>query len=117
MKINVKTASLELDARTREEIQGMMEASLGRLAHRILRVSVCLADENGPRGGRDISCIVDMRLRPRGRLFIRETGFDLPGVVRSSADSAATTVSRALERTRDLHRRAPPRPEPETSGA
>jgi putative sigma-54 modulation protein len=105
MKILVKTVSLDLDARTRADIQGMMQAGLARLARRILRVGVRLADQNGPRGGEDISCLVEVRLRPRGRLFVEETGTDLMGAVSRSVDAVATTVSRSLERSRDLRRR------------
>jgi putative sigma-54 modulation protein len=116
MKIQVKTVNLDLDARTRADVQRMMQAHLGRLAHRVLRVNVRLADQNGPRGGKDISCLVEARLRPRGRLFIEEIDSDLMGAVSRSAEAAATTVSRTLERSRDLRRRPSTRPALGTSG-
>ena len=116
MKIQVKTVNLDLDARTRADVQRMMQVGLDRLAHRILRVSVRLADQNGPRGGKDISCLVEVRLRPRGRLFVEETDSDLMGAVSQSVEAAATTVSRTLERSRDLRRKALPRPALGTSG-
>ena len=105
MKIHVRAVNLELDARTRAEIEQLMKIGLGRLERRILGIDVRVADQNGPRGGADISCLVEVRLRPRGRLFVEETDIDLQGAVRRAADAAAITVSRNLEKTRDLHRR------------
>jgi putative sigma-54 modulation protein len=110
MRIRVRAVNLELDARTREEIEQILQASLGRMERRILRVEARVADQNGPRGGADISCLVEVRLRPRGRLFIEETDVDLQGAVRRAADAAAVTVSRNLERRRDLHRKPSSRP-------
>jgi hypothetical protein len=97
--------NLALDARTRAEIELLLQASLGRLERRILRVDARVADQNGPRGGADISCLVEVRLRPRGQLFVEETDVDLQGA-----------VSRNLERKRDLHRRPSTRPALDASG-
>ncbi|MGA2477131.1 MAG: HPF/RaiA family ribosome-associated protein [Spirochaetia bacterium] len=116
MRIRVRAVNLALDARTRAEIELLLQASLGRLERRILRVDARVADQNGPRGGADISCLVEVRLRPRGRLFVEETDVDLQGAVRRAADAAATTVSRNLERKRDLHRRPSTRPALDASG-
>lgn len=106
MKILVRAINLELDRKMRAEVESRLRAGLGRLAHRILRVTVRIADQNGPRGGEDIACLVDVRLRPRGRLFIEETDLDPLGAVSRAGDAAATAVTRRFERSRDLHRRA-----------
>jgi len=110
MKIHVRAVNLELDRKMRAEVQSRLQASLSRLAHRILRVAVRIVDQNGPRGGVDIACLVDIRLRPRGRLFIEETDISLLGAVSVAADAASTAVARSVERSRDLHRRAPSGP-------
>jgi hypothetical protein len=64
-------------------------------------------DQNGPRGGEDISCLIEVRLRPRGMLFIEETDSDLAGAVGRAAEAARTAITRSRERSRDLRRRAP----------
>ncbi|HEY9595001.1 MAG TPA: HPF/RaiA family ribosome-associated protein [Spirochaetia bacterium] len=117
MRINVKAVSLQLDAATRAEIERRMHASLGRLAHRILRVAVRVTDRNGPRGGEDIACAVELRLRPRGRIYIEETDIDLAGAVNRAADTAASAVVRTTEKTRDQQRRPSTDPVFGTSGA
>jgi len=106
MKVLVKAVALRLDARTRADIERRVRAGLSRLASRILRVMVRVTDRNGPRGGEDISCAVDMRLQPRGALYVEETDLDLAGAVSRAADAAAQTLVRAREKTRDLRRRS-----------
>jgi len=117
VKIVVRSVNLQLDARTRAEVERRIHAALGRLSPNILRVMVRVADKNGPRGGEDIACAIDLRLRPRGRIFVEETDIDLAGAVNRAADAAAETVVRATERSRDLRRRAGPRPAFGASGA
>jgi putative sigma-54 modulation protein len=110
MRIHVRAVNLTLDRRAREEVASRLQAALGRLEHRILRVGVRLADQNGPRGGEDISCLVEVRLRPRGMLFIEETGREIAGAVGRAAEAARTAITRTRERSRDLRRRAPQGP-------
>ena len=117
MKIVVRSVNLQLDARTRAEVGRRVHGSLGRLSPHILRVMVRVADKNGPRGGEDIACAVEMRLRPRGRIFVEETDIDLAGAVNRAAETAAETVVRSLERSRDLRRRASQKPAYGASGA
>ena len=117
MRINVKAVSLQMDARARAQIERRMNASLGRLSHHIQRAAVRVTDRNGPRGGEDIACSVELRLRPRGRIFVEETDIDLAGAVGKAAETAATTVVRTMEKVRDLKRRAAHRPVFGESGA
>jgi putative sigma-54 modulation protein len=106
VRIQVRAVTIELDARTREEIEQIMRTALGRHERRIATAAVRVADLNGPRGGRDISCLVEVAMRPRGRLYIEETDTDLRGAVGRAAEAASVAVTRALERVRDRHRRA-----------
>lgn len=110
MRINVKAVSLVLDAHSRAAIERRINASLGRLSPHILRVAVRVTDRNGPRGGEDIACSIELRLRPRGRIFVEETDIDLTGAVGKAAETASTTIVRTLEKLRDLKRRAEHRP-------
>jgi hypothetical protein len=117
VKIMVKSVSMSLDARTRADVEQRIHAALERVSLRILRVTARVTDRNGPRGGEDIACALDMRLRPRGRIFVEETDIDLAGAVNRAAEAAAETAVRTLERSRDLSRRAGPGSDFGTSGA
>ena len=106
MRILVRAVNLELDGKLHAAVESRLRAGLDRLAHRIQTVTVRLADHAGPRGGEDIDCLLDVRLRPRGRLVIEERDLDPLGATGKATDAAATAVIRSLERTRDMHRRA-----------
>ncbi len=110
MKVVVRSVALQLDARTRADVERRIHAALARHSPWVLRVTVRVADRNGPRGGEDIACAVDLRLRPRGRLYVEETDIDLAGAVGRAAEAAAETVTRTLERSRDLRRKSGIRP-------
>jgi putative sigma-54 modulation protein len=109
MKILLQTVNLELDKKARTEMEWRLREAFVPMAHRILRVKVRIQDQNGPRGGHDISCCIDVRLCPRGRLFILETDLDPLGAVSKAREAAVTAVRRMLERSRDAIRRASPR--------
>ncbi len=104
MEILVRAVNVRHDDNLHAEVESRLQASLGRLAHRIQRVTVRFVDQNGPRGGKDIACLVDVHLRPRGRLFVQETDLDLLSAVNRAGAAAATAMSRRIERSRDRRR-------------
>ena len=106
MRIHVRAVHLAIDRETRARVERRLAASLGRLAHRIQRVGVRIVDENGPRGGADMACLVEVRLRRAGSVFVEATDLSLDEAVKEAADKAATAVARILERGRDSHRRS-----------
>jgi putative sigma-54 modulation protein len=108
MKIHVRSRQVEVDDAVRAHIERRLQFSLGRLSPRILRVTVQIVDLNGPRGGEDKACRIEVRLLPTGSIFVEDTDADLYAAVDRAADSAARSVSRAIKRTRDLERDAAP---------
>lgn len=106
MKIHVRSRLVVVGADARAHIERRLESSLDRLADRVQRVTVTLLDVNGPRGGEDKLCRIEVRLRPTGTLFIEDAGADLRTVVDRAADRAGEAVSRALERGRSARRGA-----------
>ncbi|HUI73128.1 MAG TPA: HPF/RaiA family ribosome-associated protein [Spirochaetia bacterium] len=107
MRIHVRAVNLALDGETRARVERRLQASLGRLAHRILRVGVRIVDENGPRGGADMACLVEVRLRRAERVFVEATDLSLDEAVKEASEKVATAVVRALERSRESRRRSP----------
>ena len=105
MRVVVKAVNLAIDARTRGEVAHRIEGALARCAGSVLRVAVRVADRNGPRGGVDIACSVEVRLRRSGTVYVEETDVDLAGAVGRAGETAARSVIRVLERARDLRRR------------
>jgi ribosome-associated translation inhibitor RaiA len=105
MKVHVRGKQADVSNTVRAHIERRLQFSLGRLSPRILRVTVQILDLNGPRGGEDKACRIEVRLLPAGSVFVEDTDADLHAAVDRAADRAAGAVSRVIERTRRLERR------------
>lgn len=105
MRIHVRTKQIELGENLRAHIERRLEFSLGRFSPRILRATVQLTDVNGPRGGEDKVCRIEVRMQPTGTLFVEDRDADLVAAVDRGAERIGRSVARALERERDLERR------------
>lgn len=109
MKIHVRSKQVGLDETVRAYIERRLQFNLGRYSPRILRVTVQIVDPNGPRGGEDKVCRIEVRLLPTGSIFVEDTDADLQVAVDRAADRTARSVSRAIERARDFEREVAPR--------
>jgi len=108
MKILVRTINLELDRTASAEVESRLREGLGPLAHHILRVKVRIAKRKAPPVDEDITCSVDVRLRPRGRLFILATDLDPLEALSKARNAVIAAVTQKLERSRDTRHRTPP---------
>lgn len=106
MKLHVRSRQVVVGENARAHVERRLASSLDRLADRVQRVTVTLLDVNGPRGGEDKLCRIEVRLRPTGSLFVEEAGADLFTVVDRAADRVGEAVSRALQRGRRARRGA-----------
>ena len=106
MNIDVWSKLAEVDQTVRAQIERRMRFRFDRFSSRIERVKVRISDLNGPRGGADKVCALDIRLRPTGDLFIEDVDEDVLVAVDRASDRAARTVSRTIKRTRSRERAA-----------
>lgn len=102
MRILIRDRKVELAEGGRERIERSLRFALGRFGQRIRRVTVSLTDLNGPRGGVDMRCRVDVALEPRGAVFIEEDGSDIHAAVDRAAERVARAVDRKLDREREV---------------
>ena len=99
MKIDVRTRHLRLGDGVVAHIRRRLELSLDRVAARVFRATVRVLDLNGPRGGEDKACRIEVRLRPTGTVFVEDRDADLYAAVDRAADRAGHSVARALKRS------------------
>jgi len=71
---------------------------LGRFASCIKRVSVRLRDVNGPKGGVDKHCQIQLTLRDGGQLVVEQRNSCWMAVVDAAAANASRTVARIVAR-------------------
>lgn len=102
MQLSIRGDSVKLSETLREYIGRRLHFALGRFASAIHRVSVRVGDVNGPRGGIDKQCCVEVRLRTgRGAaIAVTTDDSDLRSAVDRSAKRMARNVARELERRR-----------------
>lgn len=101
MRIEIHTRGI----RTQDDLHDFIERRVGfaldRMEKRIDQVVVRMKDVNGPRGGVDKVCKIEIDLRPRGRLVVEERDSDIHAAAAIAIERAARVVRRTLDRRRD----------------
>ncbi|HEX4915703.1 MAG TPA: hypothetical protein VFV51_17215 [Vicinamibacterales bacterium] len=96
-----------VDAALRKLARQRVAAALGRFSSRIESLRVRFADVNGPKGGDDQRCIVEVRLRvPARTTVIEDIDSNAAAAISRAAERAARAVSRIIDTYHD--RRTPP---------
>jgi ribosome-associated translation inhibitor RaiA len=104
MEIHVRTRVAGAGERVRDYVERRLRFSLGRFSRRILRVTVRIVDLNGPRGGVDKVCRIEVRLLPAGCFLAEDWDSDLHAAIDRAAERVARSVSRAINRAHHLER-------------
>lgn len=84
-----------------EVVQERLLAALGQHDEWVESVSVRFWDVNGPRGGEDQQCKVEVRLRGNEVVTIEERDIDPYAVISLAADRAKQAVGRRVDRLRE----------------
>lgn len=104
MKIEVRTHGIELSPALEAHIRRRMKWSLRRFQGRLGRIVNRLRDVNGPRGGVDKRYRVSVRLAPKGKVRLQQTGSDVYEAVQSASTRLGHLLSRELKRRRESRR-------------
>ena len=76
IRLSVQSRGLSLTTAYRHQMVKTLASALGRFACRIRAIHILLEDVNGPRGGVDVRCRIDIRLQPRGRFSVSAMAAD-----------------------------------------
>ena len=107
MHIDIQARSFSLTDALCEHIKRRLGFALSARDEHIQRVLVRLSDINGPRGGDDKHCHIQVKLSHLPDVVIEDTEADLYDAIDRAAERAGRTVGRRLTRQRDK-RRTPP---------
>ena len=102
MRVDIKTSGIDLTDDLREHAERRLEFALDRAHHDISNVTVRLSDINGPRGGFDKRCQIQIPLPHHRGVVIEETDSDLYVAIDRAASRAGNTLGRQLSRRRNL---------------
>src|SRR5262245_8432007 len=96
--LRLMTGGVPLDPKLRERIPSVLTRMLERYARNVTRVAVRFEDINGPRGGIDTVCRIDMSVKGTDAIVAEARGLDATRAFRSASGRARTALRRAMER-------------------
>jgi ribosomal subunit interface protein len=109
MRMEIRSQGFSLTEALRDYVRKRLAYGLSYGDQAISRIRVRLADINGPRGGLDKRCQIEVLLKAAPTVVIEDVEADLYVAIDRAAERAGRTVARRLARQRTFVRptRAP----------
>ena len=104
INFSLQSRGLRLTKTHWREVRRILTSALGRFEHRMRSVRVWLEDVNGPRGGVDNRCRIDIELRPRGIISVSASATDELVAAAKAANRARELVDRRAKKLRSRSR-------------
>ena len=101
MRIDIQSRGFDLTEGLREHTERRLQFALNWASHDVRTVSVRLFDINGPRGGNDKRCRIQIPLSGGRDVVIEDTESDLYVAIDRAADRTERALGRRLERLRE----------------
>lgn len=103
MEFNIQASGFTLTDGLRQHTERRLRFALGWAGNDLRKVAVRLSDINGPRGGIDKRCKIQILLTGRKEVVIEDTEADLYVAIDRVAERADRAVARQLQRLREHH--------------
>lgn len=100
MEVDIQTRNVVLTESLRSHVQRRIFFALARFQGRVQRITVRLSDTNGPRGGVDKCCHLQIRVDGVPDIVVSTTEKDWHAAISASAERAGQSVRRYLKRGR-----------------
>jgi putative sigma-54 modulation protein len=100
MQLDIQTNGFTLSDALKSYTTARMQFALKRNDNYITRARVWLADINGPRGGIDKRCQIELKLAGQNNIVIEDIEADLYFAIDRASDRCMRTLSRRLARTK-----------------
>jgi putative sigma-54 modulation protein len=108
MQLDIQTNGFSLTDGLRNYTKWRMQFVVDRNDAQVMRARVRLADVNGPRGGIDKRCQIELALAGQNSIVIEDIETDLYVAIDRASDRCARTLNRRLERSRERLQKAAP---------
>jgi len=103
MRIEIQARGFELTEALRAHAQRRLQFALDRSGREVRNVNVRLSDINGPRGGNDKRCAIQISLGEQ-KLVVEDTKADLYLAIDRAVERCKRVLSKRLARLREHHR-------------
>jgi putative sigma-54 modulation protein len=101
MRINIQARGFELSEALRLHTERRLQFAIDWASDDVTTVKVRFSDINGPRGGNDKRCVIQIPIRGQRDVVIEDTESDLYVAIDRAADRVEQTLARKLERMRE----------------
>jgi putative sigma-54 modulation protein len=96
MRMTIQSRGFSMTDALENHVQKRLDFTLSRGGRRVRSVDVRLSDLNGPRGGVDKRCLIEIRLHDLPVVVVEDTQPDLYTAIDRAATRAGRTVMRRL---------------------
>jgi len=96
MHIDIHCRGFDLSDGLREHTCKRLAYSLSHGESRIRRIVVRLSDINGPRGGKDKRCQLELKIQGFATIVIQDTQAELYAAISRAAERAGRTLARKM---------------------
>ena len=100
MQIDIQARGFKLTEGLREYVERRLSFVFASTRRSVRRISVRLSDQNGPRGGDDMRCRMQVSLAAAPSVVIEDTEANLYVAIDRAADRIGRAVARRIERLR-----------------
>ena len=108
MKINIQSRGFKLSKASYGRVKSKLYRVLNRYDNRIRHAEITLSDVNGPKGGEDMKCLINIRVNKSKSIVVQETAVDIYDAINSCTQRVKRVVERHFVRTRRISRRRSP---------
>ncbi len=102
MQFDIQSNGFSLTDSIRDYTKRRLQFALNRNDKHITRVQVRLADINGPRGGEDKRCQIDLTMSGHSDIVIEDIETNLYVAIDRASERCQRTLARRLERAREF---------------
>lgn len=102
MQVDIQSTGFKLTDGIRASLMKRLTDDLNHGDDHVTRVIVRLSDINGPRGGVDKRCFIEVRLKHAPALVIEDTEADLYLAIDRATERAGRAMERSLARQREF---------------
>jgi len=104
MQIDIQARHLSLTGSLRRYVERRLKFAMKRCDEHIQRLVIRLSDINGPRGGSDKQCHIQVVMAGMPDVVIEDTRTDIYAAIHRALDRAAQVVSRKINRRQKRHK-------------
>ena len=105
-RIDIKGSGFPITTALMDHTERRLRFALTRSSDRIVRVAVLVGDSNGPRGGEDKFCRIQIHLKRAPQVLIEDIGAELYAVIDRAAERAGRNVAKRVDRLMESIREA-----------